>query len=300
MHQPVLLNEVIKYLDPKPGENFIDATVGEAGHALVILEQIKPNGEVLGIDADLEALKKLELRIKNYESGKRLILVHGNFKDLKKIAKEHNFYPVHPPKFCKAKLWRVNGILFDLGLSNKQIEEGGGGFSFKKDEPLLKTAEIIINQWSEQELFRIFKEYGEERYSRRIARAIKKALRPIKTTGQLRRIVENATPRSRSRRGQTNRVLARIFQALRIVVNDELENLRQGVEQSLEILEPKGRLVVISFHSLEDRIVKQFFKEKAKNNFLKILTKKPITASEKEISKNPRSRSAKLRAVIKR
>lgn len=275
MHQPVLLKIAIEYLNPKPGENFIDCTIGEAGHAQVILERIKPLGRLLGIDADLDSLK----RIKPQD---RLILIHGNFRGLKEIVRENNF-------------GQVNGILFDLGLSSWQIEESGRGFSFKKDEPFLKNTEIIINRWPEQELFRIFKEYGEEKYSRRIARAIKQK-RPIKTTEQLRKIIENATPRSRTRRGQIERVLARIFQALRIVANDELENLKQGLEQAVEVLEPGGRLVVISFHSLEDRIAKHFFKD---NKACQILTKKPITASEEEIKNNPRSRSAKLRAAIK-
>lgn len=285
MHISVLLNEVIRYLDPKPGENFIDCTIGEAGHSLAILEQTKPDGKVLGIDTDLDSLN----RIKPQD---RLILVHGNFKDLKKIVQEKNFQP-------------VNGILFDLGLSSWQIEESGKGFSFKRDEPFLAKTETILNQWSEQELFRIFKEYGEERYSRRIAKRIinERRIKPIKTTFQLSEVIKKAAPYSktkpacrRGRRGRVDRMAARIFQALRIVVNDELENLKQGLEQALEILKPGDRLVVISFHSLEDRIVKNFFR----NNNLEILTKKPVRPTEIEIKNNPRSRSAKLRAIIKR
>lgn len=278
MHKPVLLNEVIQYLDPKPGENFIDCTIGEAGHSLAILERTKPSGKVLGIDFDLDSLK----RIKPQD---RFILVHGNFKNLKRIVEEHGFYPIH-------------GILFDLGLSGWQIEESGRGFSFKKDEPFLAKTETILNQWPEQELFRILKEYGEERYSQRIARRIidERRIKPIKTTLQLLEVIKKAAPYSRTKRGQIDRVAARIFQALRIVVNDELENLKQGLEQALEILNPGGRLIVISFHSLEDRIVKNFFRE----NSFEVLTKKPIRPTEKEIKNNPRSRSAKLRAVIKR
>lgn len=285
-HAPVLLNEVIKYLDPKSGENFIDCTVGEAGHAVVILEHIKPSGKVLGIDVDPDSLK----RIKPQDG---LILVQGNFRDLKKIIEKYNFYP-------------VNGILFDLGLSSWQIEESGRGFSFKRDE-LLKmrldnrglTAVEIVNTWSEEALIEIFSKYGEERYSRRIAKKIigERRIRPIETTFQLLEIIKKVTPYSKTRRGQINRVAARIFQALRIVVNDELENLRRGLEQALEILKPEGRIVVISFHSLEDRIVKRFFKE---NKTCQILTKKPIMAGEEEVRNNPRSRSAKLRVVIKR
>lgn len=278
MHKPVLLNEVIQYLDPKPGENFVDCTIGEAGHTLAILERTKPGGKVLGIDVDPESLKRIKLQ-------DRLVLVYGNFKNLKRIVEEHGFYPIH-------------GILFDLGLSSWQIEESGKGFSFKKDEPFLAKTETILNQWQEQELFRIFKEYGEERYSRRIARRIidERRIKPIKTTFQLLEVIKKAVPYSRTKRGQIDRVAARIFQALRIVVNNELENLKQSLEQALEILNPGGRLVVISFHSLEDRIVKHFFRE---NNFA-ILTKKPIRPTKEEIQNNPRSRSAKLRAVIKR
>lgn len=278
-HVPVLLNEVIKYLDPKPGENFIDATIGEAGHAQKILEQIKPNGKVLGVDADPDSLKRIKAQ-------ERLVLVCGNFKDLKKIVQDNNFYP-------------VNGVLFDLGLSSWQIEESGRGFSFKKDEPFLVDIEIIINQWPEQELFKIFREYGEEKHSYRIAKKIReeRKVRPVKTTFQLLEIIKKAIPYSRTRRGRIDRVAARIFQSLRIVVNDELENLKQGLKQTMEILESGGRIAVISFHSLEDRIVKNFIRE---NKFLENLTKKPVVAGEKEILNNPRSRSAKLRAAIKR
>ena len=289
MHQPVLLEKVIEYLNPKPGENFVDCTLGEAGHTKVILEKIAPNGRVLGIDIDLESIQRVKLE-------DRLILVHGNFKDLKKIVQENRFEP-------------VNGVLFDLGLSSWQIEESNRGFTFKKDEPLIMilnskqevTAEEIINTWPEESLIEIFKNYGEEKYSRRIVRGIitQRKLTPIKTTFQLKEIVRKATPFSATRRGKTNRVLARIFQALRIVINDELESLKLGLNQALETIVPKGRIVVISFHSLEDRIVKNFFKDKEEQNQLKILTKKPVVSDEIEFSNNPRSRSAKLRAAMK-
>ncbi len=292
MHKPVLLNEVIKYLDPKPGENFVDCTIGEAGHSLAILERIKPGGKILGIDTDIDSLKKINPQ-------DRLIFAHGNFKDLNEIVAEKNFGP-------------VNGILFDLGLSSWHIEESGRGFSFKKDEPLnmsfqsgIKTAEEIINKWSEKELINIFREYGEERYSQKIARKIieERKNKQIKSTLQLKEIIERAVPFSGVGRGRIDRVLARIFQSLRIIVNDELENLKQGLEQALKILEPDGRMVVISFHSLEDRIVKNFFRPEADQPWvgkMEILTKKPITANEEEIIDNPRSRSAKLRAIKKR
>ena len=289
MHQPVLLEQVIKYLDPKTDENFIDCTVGEAGHSRAILDLNSPNGKILGIDVDANSLQRLE-------SQERLILAHGNFKDLKKITEENRFS-------------NINGILFDLGLSSWQIDESGKGFTFRKDEPLVMilndkqevTAEEIVNQWPEESLVEILQKFGEERYGRRIVRGIvnERKLHPIKTTFQLKNIILKSIPFSYTRRGAVNRVLARVFQALRIVVNDELENLTKGLEQALEIVDPGGRIVVISFHSLEDRIVKNFFKEKKNQGALRILTEKPIIADEIEISINYRSRSAKLRAAIK-
>lgn len=289
MHQPVLLNEVIKYLHPQPGENFIDCTIGMGGHSLAILEKIQPDGKVLGIDIDLASLKRIRPK-------QGLIPVHGNFKDLKKIVKENRFES-------------INGILFDLGLSSWQIEESGKGFTFKKDEPLIMilndkqevTAQEIINTWPEESLIEIFKKYGEEKHGRRIVKEIvaQRKLTLIKTTFQLKEIIRKAVPVSNTRRGRIDRVCARIFQALRIVINDELENLRQGLKQAMEIIVPEGKIVVISFHSLEDRIVKNFFRDKERKNQLKILTKKPIIADEIEISMNFHARSAKLRAAIK-
>jgi 16S rRNA (cytosine1402-N4)-methyltransferase len=291
MHTPVLLEKVIEYLEPRPGKNFIDCTIGEAGHAKTVLEKIAPNGKVLGIDIDRESLKRIQPQ-------ERLILVQGNFKELKKIVIENNFLI-------------VNGILFDLGLSSWQIEESGKGFTYKKDEPLIMilngkqvvAAEEIINSWPEESLIEIFKKYGEEKYSRRIVKEIvnRRKLAPIKTTFQLREVVSRAIPSafSLTRRGTLNRILARIFQAIRIVVNDELENLKQGLEQAVEIIAPGGRIVVISFHSLEDRIVKRFFKEKENQGQMEILTDRPVMADEFEISMNYRSRSAKLRAAVK-
>jgi len=289
MHIPVLLNEVIYYLQPKRGKNFVDCTLGEGGHAQALLEKIKPEGKVLGIDLDPEALKKLK-------PTKNLLLFKGNFKDLKTIVKKTGLKP-------------INGVLFDLGLSSGQLEESGKGFSYKKDEPLDMridsslnlTAKEIINKWSFEDLYKIFKEYGEEKFSRRIAKKIieKRKEEIIQSTFQLKKVILQAIPFSETKRGRSDRVLARIFQALRIVVNDELENLKQGLIQAVDILDSGGRLVVISFHSLEDRIVKRFLKEKQKEGFLKILTKKPITPSAKEIINNPKSRSAKLRVAVK-
>ncbi len=298
IHQPVLLDKVIEYLNPKPKENFVDCTVGAGGHSLAILQKNSP-GKVLAIDCDPQSLKYLKAKIRDLKpstgtsTSKRLILVNDNFKNLEKIVQKQKFKP-------------VSGILFDLGLSSWHLEKSKRGFSFKNNEPLKmgfspqsEIAAKVINQSSEKELAEIFKQYGEERYSYRIARAIKKAEKPIYTTEQLRTIIKRAVPYHKTKRGQINRVLARIFQALRIVVNDELENLKQGLEQGIRILEPRGRMAVISFHSLEDRIVKHFFKQKKQQKIIEILTKKPTTASQQEVENNPRSRSAKLRAIIK-
>lgn len=288
MHKPVLLKEVIEYLNPQAHENFIDCTIGEAGHSLKILEKNAPDGKILGIDVDEESLK----RIKPTE---RLILVRGNFRDLKTIAEENNFI-------------KVDGVLFDLGLSSWQLDESEKGFSYKKDEPLtmifnssqVVTAQEIINTWPEEELIKIFKEYGEERFARRIVQRIvrHRGLSSIQTTSQLFEIIKKSVPFSGTGHNRADRTAARIFQALRIVVNDEMENLKRGLEQAFQILNKEGRVVVISFHSLEDRIVKWFFKDLEKQGKIKILTKKPITASEAEIIANSRSRSAKLRAAM--
>ena len=286
IHTPVLKKQVLEFLHPEKGHNFIDCNVGFAGHSSVILEKIAPSGKVLGIDLDQQTLDKIEKR-------KNLILAQGNFADLKQIQKQNNFYPVH-------------GILFDLGFSSWQIDESSRGFSFQKDEPLLMnyqdqelTAQKIINDWPEQEISKILWEYGQERFSRRIARKIvqHRQKEKIETTFQLVKIIQQVVPLNYKKRRIHS--ATKTFQALRIAVNDELNNLIKALPQALEILEPHSRLIVISFHSLEDRIVKVFFKEQAQKNKLKILTKKPINPEAEEIKLNPRSRSAKLRAAQK-
>jgi len=292
-HQPVLLKEVLYYLNPLPGGNFIDCTVGLAGHALPILKQATPDGKVLGIELDEKVIKKLVLQVRGYKFRENLILVQENFANLKKIVRKNKFQP-------------VNGILFDLGMSSWQIEESGRGFSFQKDEPLIMrydsnglTTQEIVNQWPEKELIEIFKKYGEERYAWQIAQGISRTrrIKPIKTTFQLIEIIRRAVP-AKYRHGRIH-FATRIFQALRIATNDELNNLKKALPQALDILTSGGRLVVISFHSLEDRIVKNFFRQAAKENQLNILTKKPIRPTQEEIKLNPRSRSAKLRATLK-
>ena len=288
MHIPVLKNEVIERLGPHANENFIDCTIGAGGHCLAILEKVKPNGKVLGIEIDPEMCANL--REKKIE---RLILVNNSYKNIKEIAKQNNFTP--------------DGILFDLGMSSWHIEKSERGFSFMRNEPLdmrysmetRLTAEEIVNKYSEQEIEEILREFGGERFSKRIAREIVLARKAehIETTEQLKNIIIKAIP-SRFRHSRIH-CATRSFQAIRIVVNDELNNLKNALEQALDILKPNGRLAVISFHSGEDKIVKIFFKENNNQNLIKILAKNVIKASSEEIKANPRSRSARLRIAMK-
>jgi len=291
IHIPVLKKEVIEYLNPKVNQNFIDCTVGGGGHALSILSLTDPKGKLLGIDWDKKAIDDLEIK-----NEKRLILVHDNFANLEEIVKEHNFQD-------------ISGVLLDLGMSSWHLEESGKGFSFQKEEPLdmrydsnqedSLTAEVIVNQYPQEQIENILKEYGEERFARRIAKRIveKRRIKPIKTTFQLTEIIGGIVPSWYKRK--RIHFATRTFQALRIAVNNELDNLQKVLPQVIETLNPGGKIVVISFHSLEDRIVKNFFKEQKKNNSIEILTKKPIQPSLEEISINHRARSAKLRAAIK-
>jgi len=286
MHISVLQKEVLKYLDPQPNENFIDCTLGDGGHSSAIIERILPQGKVLGIDWDQEV-------INNLKSKKQLIPVCDNFANLKEIVKKYKFQP--------------DGILLDLGFSSRQLESEKG-FSFQKDDRLDMrynpemvelTAEEIINRFPKSEIKRILEEYGEEKFSKRITNQIEKErkIRPIEKTTQLVEVIKKATPSWYHH--QRIHFATRTFQALRIAVNNELENLKTVLPQALEVLKPSGRLVTISFHSLEDRIIKNFFKEKAKEGLLKVLTEKPIRPEKEEVEANPRSRSAKLRAVQK-
>jgi len=291
LHFPVMKEEVIQLLNPKPGENFVDCTLGEGGHSMAMLERNKPHGKVLGIDSDPEILEKLKLKVKDADFKERLVLVCENFANLGTIIRKYDFKP-------------VSGVLFDLGLSSWHLEESGRGFSFLRNEPLdmrynpsnALTAEAIVNFWSLKEIEKILRLYGQERFSRRIAEEIVKS-RPLKTTVDLVMAVERATP-SWYHRGRIH-FATKTFQALRIAVNSELENLEKALPQALDIMESGGRLVVIAFHSLEDRIVKNFMRNKAKEGSLKILTKKPVRPSREEVAENPRSRSARLRAAVK-
>ena len=295
-HEPVLLNEVIQYLAVKKNGKYIDATIGGGGHAKAICNL---NGKLLGIDCDPEALNSAREYLttacpvqRNVGPNASWRLVSGNFKDLKKIALNNDFA-------------KVDGILFDLGVSSYQLTNPKRGFSFNSDEPLdmrmdpslAVTAQDLVNGLTQKELEKLFWEMSEEYHFKRLAKVIveQRRLKPIKTGRELSEIIIKAVGRGKSKIHPATRV----FQALRMVVNDELNNLRQVLPQALELLNDNGRLVVISFHSGEDRIVKYFFKEMEVQGRLQILTKKPIRPSVEEIKENPRSRSAKLRAAEK-
>ncbi|NLA08371.1 MAG: 16S rRNA (cytosine(1402)-N(4))-methyltransferase RsmH [Parcubacteria group bacterium] len=290
MHIPVLLQEVIKFLNPQSNENFIDATVGEGGYAMAILQYTAPLGKILGIDLDEESLKVARENLAAFEN--RVILKQGNYKDIDQMAKKVDILP-------------VNGIVFDLGLGTFQIEDSSRGFSFLRDEPLKMTfdlgcemsAEKVINESSLELLTKIFQEYGEEKNAYKIAQAIveERKNKKITKTSELVEIIEKTVD------GRHNRLhpATKVFQALRIYVNDELNNLKEGLEKSVKILDKDGRIAVVSYHSLEDRLVKKFYKEKEKEGILKIITKKPITPTKVEVLNNRRSRSAKLRIAQK-
>jgi 16S rRNA (cytosine1402-N4)-methyltransferase len=284
--------EIIRFFNPQPGEDFVDCTVGLGGHAMAILERNKPDGRVLGIDFDSTILENLKRKISGTDLERRLILVCDNFANLETIAKNHGFTG-------------VSGVLFDLGLSSWHLEASGRGFSFWRDEPLDMrysrqkgdlTAEIIVNTWSLRDIEYVLRVYGEERFAHRIAREIVNS-RLLRTTVDLVMAVERATPAWYHRR--KIHFATKTFQALRIAVNNELENLEKALPQALGILRSGGKLAVIAFHSLEDRIVKNFLKAKAKDGAVKILTKKPVRPLKEEIAQNPRARSAKLRAAVK-
>src|SRR4030042_1038501 len=277
-HIPVLQEAVLKYLDPKPGENFIDCTAGGGGHAISILEKTAPHGKLLGIDLDNDQISNLKNKISKSRLGGRMILANDNYANLEKIVRE-----------CKFK--NISGILIDLGFSGWHIEESGRGFTFLKSEPLdmrydLKsrlTAAKILNYWSESDLERIFREYGQEQFARQIAQKIIEARKviDINRTLQLVEIVKSAVPSGYLRKG--THFATKTFQALRIAVNGELDNLKCVLPQTVEIMKSGGRLVIISFHSLEDKIVKDFFKKEKGGGRLSILTKKPLSPQRTEI-----------------
>jgi len=285
-HIPVLLEETIEALAVQPGGRYIDCTLGAGGHVAAILDRSSPGGQLLGIDADPEAITVARARLEAYSSS--ILLINENFANLKAICIKYGFFPVH-------------GILFDLGLSSLQLENNRG-FSFQHDDPLdmrlspsqKVTASDIVNTFSETELAQLIKTFGEESYSRKIAHYIVRE-RPLRTTLQLARTIEQAIG---ERRGRIHPA-TKTFLALRIAVNHELEYLESALKQAVSLLGFSGRLVVISYHSLEDRIVKRFMHQEASGEkaCLRLVNKKVITPSHAEVQFNPRSRSAKLRAA---
>jgi 16S rRNA (cytosine1402-N4)-methyltransferase len=300
-HIPVLLDEVLKELNPHPGQRFIDGTVGAGGHAEALLKATAPDGQILALDADPAALNIARQRLAPFAN--RIHLINANFEQLAPIARSYNFLSVH-------------GILLDLGLSSMQLDDAERGFSFQSEGPLdmrydpsgPTTAADLVNSLSQSELADLLYRFGEERRSRAIARAII-AARPLHTTRELAEVVTRAV----GRRGKAPiHPATRTFQALRIAVNDELETLSRALPEATTLLARGGRLAVISFHSLEDRIVKNFFLQESRECIcppeqltctcnhratLHIITRKPITAKSHEVSINPRARSAKLRVA---
>lgn len=292
-HHSVLLHEAIDSLAIQQGDTVVDATLGGAGHARVIAEKLGPKGTLIGFDLDPEAITRAELRLK--EVKPKVHLIQENFRNL---AKE----------LMRLGIKEVHKALFDLGWSAYQLE-AGRGFSFLSDEPLQMTygeaknssltAYTIVNTWGESSLADVIYGWGEERYSRRIAKGIVEARvkEPIKTARQLAEIIRSAAPIAYAR-GRIHPA-TRTFQALRIAVNDELGALEEGIKVAWSMLAPKGRIAVISFHSIEDRIVKRQFAEWEKLELGIRINKKPIVPSEEELAENPRARSAKLRIIEK-
>jgi len=315
IHIPVMLEEVLKYLQPRAGGQYVDGTIGGGGHTEAILEQSAPGGRVLGIDSDAQALARVEKRLASVVRDGRLVLVHGNFAELARIVNEADFAS------------SVDGVLLDLGFSSNQMEDPQRGFSFSVDGPLdmrldqsqeLSAAELVNNA-SEQELADIFWRYGEETRSRQVAwRIVRERSRgPITQTAQLARIVSAGVPYKPG----IIHPATRVFQALRIAVNAELERLEAALPQIVDVLSAGqtgdaegsgGRMVIISFHSLEDRLVKGYMRREAMDCIcppglpvcvcnhkarLRLLTPKPVTPAKHEVQINPRARSAKLRAA---
>jgi 16S rRNA (cytosine1402-N4)-methyltransferase len=302
VHVSVLSQESIELLQPRPGDAFVDGTLGGGGHARLLLERLGPDGRLLAIDRDEAAVAAAKDLLGRF--GPAVVLGHGDFADVARIAREAGFE-------------KVNGVLFDLGLSSDQLEDPSRGFSFRLEGPLDMrmdvstpvTAERVVNELPERELAAIIRRLGEERWAARIARFIA-ARRPLHTTRELAQAVEAAIPRAAW--PPDIHPATRTYQALRMHVNDELGSLASGLEGALEILQPGGRLAVISFHSLEDGAVKRFFSQESKDCLcpprqpvctcghratVRILTRKPVRPSPEELAANPRSRSARLRAA---
>lgn len=306
-HVPVLLEECIDGLNIKPDGIYVDGTLGGAGHSSEICKRLSPNGMLIGIDRDEEALRVSSKRLEEFDCKKAF--VHGNYSDIKNILRELD-------------IEEIDGALLDLGVSSYQLDNPERGFSYMSDAALDMrmdrsegmTAYDIVNEYSKDELYRIIKSYGEERWASRIADFIVKARRekPIETTFELVEIIKAAVPASARRNGP--HPAKRTFQAIRIEVNDELGGVKRAVDDFIDVLAPKGRLAIISFHSLEDRIVKDAYSERenpcvcppeipicvcGKKPEIKKINKKPIVPSESQEDENPRARSAKLRVCEK-
>ncbi len=306
-HISVLLAETIHHLNINPDGIYVDCTLGGAGHSLEIAKRLGPAGRLIGIDQDKQAIKAGEDRLSAYID--RVTLVRDNFKNLKRIL----YY---------RGIEEVDGIMLDLGFSSQQVDDEKRGFSYQADAELdmrmdqrqKMTARHVVNFWTESDLARILKNYGEEKWASRIAQFIvrERESKPIETTEELVQVIKAAIPASARRSGP--HPAKRTFQALRIAVNDELGVLEKALEAAVEVLKPGGRICVISFHSLEDRIVKQYFKNKERDcicpkdlpicvcdvkPILKVITRKPITPDKRELEENPRARSALLRVAEK-
>jgi 16S rRNA (cytosine1402-N4)-methyltransferase len=290
IHIPVLLEETLKALNVKADRFYIDCTLGDGGHSYKILSQLSSQGLLLSIDRDQNAIEFVK---EYYEIPDNWILAQGNFTNIQKILVDEQIER------------EPNGVLMDLGLSSRQLEESHNrGFSYQElDEPLDMRMDTnlsvnaldLLKVLKVHELTKLFKVYGEERYAKPIAKAIKEDISEIETVGDLTSLIYNVVPVASNNKNPSRRV----FQALRIAVNDELNSLKEGLDKAFEILSTDGRLAVISFHSLEDRIVKEYFNEKDEDEKAEILSKDPIQATKEEIESNPRSSSAKLRVLRK-
>ncbi len=350
-HTPVMIEEVINYLNPRKGQFFIDCTLGGGGYTFALAKQVGKTGQVLAIDLDENAIKNAKLKKINYHRlGHRIceangippsqnkykwrdklgnvILINENFKNLQKIVSD--FAAKNPslevlPTGNSKKTINFDGIVFDLGLSSAQLQDRSRGFSFKLDAPLNmdfagkgvnNDTEYIVNHWRQSDLEKIFREYGEERLAEKIAKKITeyRKTKRIKTTGQLVEIILEAIPKKCQNFKRKIHPATKIFQALRIATNNELENLKIALAAAIKLLKPSGKIMVISYHSLEDRIVKRFFRQESKDCIcppelpvcrcghkaqLKIINKKVIIPTDNEIKSNPRARSAKMRIAEK-
>jgi len=294
-HISVLSREVLEGLQINSGDTVLDGTINGGGHSELIAQELSEQGVLIGLDMDADALNFARERLANAKA--RLLLKEGNFRNLDTYLEEE-------------EVKSVDRFLFDLGMSSRQLEDSSRGFSFRYEEPLLMTfkkspkdtdltAEEIVNKWEEGSIADILYGYGEERYSKRIAKAIveERSKNPIKTTGELVSIIESAVP-AKYLKGKIHPA-TRTFQALRTTVNDEIESVKEGLHKALKLLSTGGRIAVITFHSIEDRIVKQTFRNFEDSGEGIRITKKPITPAQEEVKENPRARSAKLRIFEK-